>query len=168
LQTPYEFCCQSLSTVPASTAVPAAAKQQNDNYNDEKSGDVHYVSPRWQYISYFHALRVMHSNHNQRSVSPFRSIDLFVPSIRNTRASGRQEGDSNQKPGSSSSLRIRTSRASQAAPAKGGSAMKRKVKLPFDPKVFLSKVNGGQTISDYRKNQIVYTQGEPADWLVLT
>jgi hypothetical protein len=46
--------------------------------------------------------------------------------------------------------------------------MKRKVKLPFDPKVFLSKVNGGQTISDYRKNQIVYTQGEPADWLVLT
>src|ERR1035437_665427 len=29
-------------TVPASTAVPAAAaKQQNDNYYDEKSGDVH-------------------------------------------------------------------------------------------------------------------------------
>ena len=32
----------------------------------------------------------------------------------------------------------------------------------FDPKVFLSKMNGGRTISDYRKGQIVYTQGEPA------
>src|SRR6266446_7653105 len=42
-------------------------------------------------------------------------------------------------------------------------AMKRKGKLPFDPKVFLSKVNGGRAISDYRKDQIVYTQGEPAD-----
>src|SRR6266852_4261471 len=41
--------------------------------------------------------------------------------------------------------------------------MKRKRKLPFDPKVFLSKVNGGRAISDYRKDQIVYTQGEPAD-----
>ena len=36
-------------------------------------------------------------------------------------------------------------------------------RLPFDPKVFLSKVNGGRTISDYRKDQVVYTQGEPAD-----
>ena len=36
-------------------------------------------------------------------------------------------------------------------------------KLPFDPKVFLSKVNGGRTISSYRKNQNVYTQGDPAD-----
>src|SRR6266404_1521437 len=46
---------------------------------------------------------------------------------------------------------------------KGGPAMERKGKLPFDPKVFLSKVNGGRAISDYRKDQIVYTQGEPAD-----
>jgi len=30
--------------------------------------------------------------------------------------------------------------------------MKRKGKLPFDPKVFLSKVNGGRTISEYRKD----------------
>src|SRR6204780_4884065 len=36
-------------------------------------------------------------------------------------------------------------------------------KRPFDPKVFLSKVNGGRAIADYRKDQIVYTQGEPAD-----
>jgi len=36
-------------------------------------------------------------------------------------------------------------------------------KHPFDPKVFLSKVNGGRAISDYRKDQIVYRQGDPAD-----
>jgi CRP/FNR family transcriptional regulator, cyclic AMP receptor protein len=41
--------------------------------------------------------------------------------------------------------------------------MKRKNKLSFDPKVFLSKVNGGRTISDYTKNQIVFSQGAPAD-----
>jgi CRP/FNR family cyclic AMP-dependent transcriptional regulator len=33
----------------------------------------------------------------------------------------------------------------------------------FDPKVFLAKVNGGQTISEYRKGQTVYAQGSPAD-----
>jgi CRP/FNR family transcriptional regulator, cyclic AMP receptor protein len=41
--------------------------------------------------------------------------------------------------------------------------MKRKTKLPFDPKAFLSKVNGERAISNYRKDQIVYMQGEPAD-----
>ena len=41
--------------------------------------------------------------------------------------------------------------------------MTSKRKPPFDPKVFLSKVNGGKAISDYRKDQIVYKQGEPAD-----
>jgi CRP/FNR family transcriptional regulator, cyclic AMP receptor protein len=41
--------------------------------------------------------------------------------------------------------------------------MKRKQKLPFDPKTFLTKVNGGRTISDYRRDQIVYAQGTPAD-----
>ena len=41
--------------------------------------------------------------------------------------------------------------------------MNGKAKLPFDPKEFLSKVNGGRVISDYRKDQTVYTQGEPAD-----
>jgi CRP/FNR family transcriptional regulator, cyclic AMP receptor protein len=41
--------------------------------------------------------------------------------------------------------------------------MKRKRKLAFDPKVFLSKANGGRAISDCGKDQIVYTQGEPAD-----
>jgi CRP/FNR family cyclic AMP-dependent transcriptional regulator len=41
--------------------------------------------------------------------------------------------------------------------------MRRKAKLPFDPKVFLAKVDGGRTVSDYPKNQIVYAQGDPAD-----
>src|SRR5271167_1644072 len=41
--------------------------------------------------------------------------------------------------------------------------MKRERKLRFDPKAFLSKVNGGRAISDYRKEQNVYTQGESAD-----
>src|SRR4029077_3693197 len=46
---------------------------------------------------------------------------------------------------------------------KGTAPMISKGKPLFDPKVFLSKVNGGRAISDYRKDQIVYTQGEPAD-----
>jgi CRP-like cAMP-binding protein len=42
--------------------------------------------------------------------------------------------------------------------------MKRKTKVPFDPKVFLSKVNGGgRSIAEYRKNQVVFQQGDPAD-----
>lgn len=42
--------------------------------------------------------------------------------------------------------------------------MKRKKSKPaFDPKVFLAKVNGGRTISNYRENQIVYRQGDTAD-----
>jgi CRP-like cAMP-binding protein len=36
-------------------------------------------------------------------------------------------------------------------------------KLLFDPKVFLSKINGGRTVSEYRKNQRVYQQGDRAD-----
>jgi len=36
-------------------------------------------------------------------------------------------------------------------------------KLPFDPRVFLSKINGGRSISHFQKDQIVYRQGEPAD-----
>ena len=34
---------------------------------------------------------------------------------------------------------------------------------PFDPKTFLSKVNGGRTVSECQKNQVVYRQGDPAD-----
>ena len=35
--------------------------------------------------------------------------------------------------------------------------------MPFDPKVFLATVNGGRTISKYRKDQTVFSQGDPAD-----
>jgi CRP/FNR family transcriptional regulator, cyclic AMP receptor protein len=38
-----------------------------------------------------------------------------------------------------------------------------KNKLPFDPKAFLAKINGGRTLSEYRKNQVVFRQGDPAD-----
>jgi CRP-like cAMP-binding protein len=41
--------------------------------------------------------------------------------------------------------------------------MARKAKLPFDPKSFLAKANGGRTIAKYRKNQIVFSQGDPAN-----
>src|SRR3984885_5336451 len=42
--------------------------------------------------------------------------------------------------------------------------MKAKAKsFPFDPKKFLSKVSGGRITSQYRANQIVYQQGDPAD-----
>src|SRR6202043_2689297 len=41
--------------------------------------------------------------------------------------------------------------------------MKRKRKLPFDPKEFLAKAGEGKTISKYRKDQIVFSQGQVAD-----
>ena len=41
--------------------------------------------------------------------------------------------------------------------------MIRKRKSPFDPKEFLSKVNGGRRVHDYRKDQIAYRQGDPSD-----
>ena len=36
-------------------------------------------------------------------------------------------------------------------------------KAPFDPKVFLATVNGGRSISKYRKHETVFSQGKPAD-----
>jgi CRP-like cAMP-binding protein len=41
--------------------------------------------------------------------------------------------------------------------------MAKKTKPTFDPKVFLATVNGGRTISKYRKDQIIFSQGKPAD-----
>jgi CRP/FNR family cyclic AMP-dependent transcriptional regulator len=38
-----------------------------------------------------------------------------------------------------------------------------KAKPPFDPQVFLAKVGEGRTIADYKKNQVVFSQGDPAD-----
>jgi CRP-like cAMP-binding protein len=36
-------------------------------------------------------------------------------------------------------------------------------KQPFNVKVFLSTVDGGRTMSNYRKNEHVFSQGDPAD-----
>ncbi len=41
--------------------------------------------------------------------------------------------------------------------------MKRKRKLPFNPEVFLANAGEGKTISKYRKDQIVFSQGHVAD-----
>jgi CRP/FNR family cyclic AMP-dependent transcriptional regulator len=41
--------------------------------------------------------------------------------------------------------------------------MKRARKPVFDPKAFLAKADGGRTISKYRKDQTVFSQGEAAD-----
>jgi CRP-like cAMP-binding protein len=38
-----------------------------------------------------------------------------------------------------------------------------KEKVPFDPKLFLAKVGKGRTIAEYRKNQVVFSQSDPAD-----
>jgi CRP-like cAMP-binding protein len=40
---------------------------------------------------------------------------------------------------------------------------KKEKKVPFDPKVFLATVNGGRSVSKYRMNQTVFSQGKPAD-----
>jgi CRP/FNR family cyclic AMP-dependent transcriptional regulator len=41
--------------------------------------------------------------------------------------------------------------------------MATKPKRQFDPRVFLAKADGGRTISIYRKDQVVFSQGDPAD-----
>jgi CRP-like cAMP-binding protein len=44
--------------------------------------------------------------------------------------------------------------------------MKSKAKLRFDPKAFLAKAGEGRTISPYRAKQIVFQQGDPADFIL--
>src|SRR3989475_1580160 len=41
--------------------------------------------------------------------------------------------------------------------------VRKRVKASFDPKKFLAKVGEGKTISKYRKDQIVFSQGQVAD-----
>lgn len=36
-------------------------------------------------------------------------------------------------------------------------------KTRFDPKVFLATVNGSRTVADYRKDEVIFSQGDPAD-----
>jgi CRP/FNR family transcriptional regulator, cyclic AMP receptor protein len=46
---------------------------------------------------------------------------------------------------------------------KKGVPLKKRGKASFDPKTFLAGVGEGKTISKYRKDQIVFSQGEVAD-----
>jgi CRP/FNR family cyclic AMP-dependent transcriptional regulator len=41
--------------------------------------------------------------------------------------------------------------------------MEAKTKPPFKVEMFLATVNGGRTVSNYQKNQKVFSQGDPAD-----
>jgi CRP/FNR family transcriptional regulator, cyclic AMP receptor protein len=41
--------------------------------------------------------------------------------------------------------------------------MKGKSEALFDPKVFLANANGGRTLAKYKKNQVIFSQGDPAD-----
>jgi CRP-like cAMP-binding protein len=41
----------------------------------------------------------------------------------------------------------------------------RKQELPFDTKAFLATIGQGRTISEYRANRVVFSQGDPADAL---
>jgi CRP/FNR family transcriptional regulator, cyclic AMP receptor protein len=41
--------------------------------------------------------------------------------------------------------------------------MERKEKHPFDPKAFLLRTNGGRTVTTYKENGVVYSQGDSAD-----
>jgi len=35
--------------------------------------------------------------------------------------------------------------------------------LPFDPKIFLTRVNEGRCVESYRRKQVIFSQGDPAD-----
>jgi CRP-like cAMP-binding protein len=48
-------------------------------------------------------------------------------------------------------------------PSRWNVAVKPKGTPPFDPQAFLSKVDGGRSISNYRKDQIVFGRGEPSN-----
>jgi CRP/FNR family transcriptional regulator, cyclic AMP receptor protein len=40
---------------------------------------------------------------------------------------------------------------------------KKAKKVPFDPKAFLATANGGRSLSKYRTDKVVFSQGDPAD-----
>jgi CRP/FNR family transcriptional regulator, cyclic AMP receptor protein len=46
---------------------------------------------------------------------------------------------------------------------KRAASVPKKLKASFDPKTFLAKVGEGKTISNYRKDQLVFSQGQVAD-----
>ena len=46
---------------------------------------------------------------------------------------------------------------------KKGAFVRKRVKASFDPKIFLAKVGEGKAIAKYRKDQVVFSQGQVAD-----
>ena len=44
-----------------------------------------------------------------------------------------------------------------------GALVRKRAKVSFGPKVFLAKVGEGKTIFKYRKDQVVFSQGQVAD-----
>src|SRR5438445_9961324 len=44
-----------------------------------------------------------------------------------------------------------------------GALVRNRAKFSFDPKVFLAKVGEGKTIYKYRKDQVIFSQGQVAD-----
>jgi CRP/FNR family transcriptional regulator, cyclic AMP receptor protein len=54
-------------------------------------------------------------------------------------------------------------RPSATSRTKKGVVVKKRRKVSFDPRIFLGKVGEGKTISKYRKDQIVFEQGQVAD-----
>src|ERR1700745_1826538 len=56
----------------------------------------------------------------------------------------------------------RARRARLGSHGGGRCVMVRKQNPQFDPKVFLAKVGAGRSIGKYRKDQIVFAQGDPA------
>src|SRR6202011_6000791 len=40
---------------------------------------------------------------------------------------------------------------------------KKTKKAPFDPKVYLATMDGGRTLSRFKKHEVIFSQGAPAD-----
>ncbi len=57
----------------------------------------------------------------------------------------------------------RISRRFRPLPLSKKAGKEPKSTLPFDPLIFLAKIGAGHTIANYRKNQKVFSQGDPAD-----
>jgi CRP/FNR family cyclic AMP-dependent transcriptional regulator len=79
----------------------------------------------------------------------------MISSIETPSQSVQSPSQTRRDPFELSPVRLEASRAK-------GHPMKRG-KATFDPKEFLAKVGEGKTISKYRKDQIVFSQGEVAD-----
>jgi hypothetical protein len=67
-----------------------------------------------------------------------------------------------QKSGTSPSPRIKCA-PHRKPEARRFVARAKKKKLPFNVNAFLSKADGGRTITSYRKNEKIFSQGDPAD-----